>query len=113
MVPVDQKKAQPPSPTFYTPPPLNAPSTSRTGAITVYHYVHPVTGDRIDTLLPPDHPEMQCLQYGHIPKTRFGVAGILAAIFWFPLGLGCMLIDRDTQCSRCKKVLKGRWGESN
>jgi len=111
-VPVDQKKPQPlPSPTLYAPP-VHPPSTSRAGSITVYHYVHPVTQERVDTLLPPDHPEMQCLQYGHIPKTRFGIAGILAAIFWFPLGLGCMLIDRDTQCTRCKKILKGRVGPS-
>lgn len=114
--PVDQK--QQPQPTQ----PLNIPSdttpyaavnipTTQAGAVTVYHYVHPVTQHRIDSLLPPDHPEMQCLQFGHVPRTRFGVAGILAAIFWFPLGLGCMLIDRDTQCTRCKKVLKGKYGQ--
>ncbi|KIM31309.1 hypothetical protein M408DRAFT_21368 [Serendipita vermifera MAFF 305830] len=83
---------------------------TQAGQVTVYHYVHPVTQQRIDSLLPPSHPEMQCLQHGHIPRTRFGIAGILAAIFWFPLGLGCMLIDKDTRCERCKKVISGRLG---
>ncbi|PVF97019.1 hypothetical protein CPB86DRAFT_786355 [Serendipita vermifera] len=110
--PVDQKQQpqaiQPPSTTPY---PIPVVPSTQAGAVTVYHYIHPVTQHRIDSLLPPDHPEMQCLQFGHVPKTRFGLAGILAAIFWFPLGVGCMLIDRDTQCSRCKKVLKGKYGQ--
>lgn len=86
--------------------------TTQAGPVTVYHYIHPVTQQRVDSLLPPSHPEMQCLQHGHIPRTRFGVAGILAAIFWFPLGLGCLLIDKDTRCERCKKVISGRLGSS-
>jgi len=91
--------------------PHNTPvPVTHAGAVTVYHYVHPVTQQRIDSLLPPDHPEMQCLQHGHIPRTRFGIAGILAAIFWFPLGLGCLLIDRDTRCTRCKKIIVSRFG---
>ena len=85
---------------------------TQAGAVTVYHYIHPTTQQRIDSLLPPSHPEMQCLQHGHIPRTRFGVAGILAAIFWFPLGLGCLLIDKDTRCERCKKVISGRLGSA-
>lgn len=108
--PTDIKLKPHPEPSYS--PPLGPPPPVSTlnGRVTVYHYVHPVTGDRIDSLLPPTHPEMQCLQYGHQPHTRFGIAGILAAIFWFPLGISCLLLDRDTQCTRCKKTLKGRLG---
>lgn len=43
---------------------------------TVYNYVHPVTKRHIATLLPPDHPEMVCLQQGaHVPQTRYGLLG--------------------------------------
>lgn len=114
--PLDQKQPLPkPAPMMLGASPApgvyNAPvPITRAGSVTVYHYIHPVTQQRIDSLLPPSHPEMQCLQHGHIPHTRFGIAGILAAIFWFPLGLGCLLIDKDTRCTRCKKVISGRFG---
>ena len=53
----------------YTPHPL-------TGSPTVYNYVNPRTGERVVSLLPPDHPEMVCLQGGeHIPHTDFGILG--------------------------------------
>lgn len=43
---------------------------------TVYHYTNPQTNERIASLLPPDHPEMLCLQAGaHVPHTRYGVVG--------------------------------------
>ncbi|KAK0213092.1 hypothetical protein DFS33DRAFT_1286374 [Desarmillaria ectypa] len=72
----------------------------------VYHYVNPTTGDRIASLLPPNHPEMICLQAGaHIPHTKYGLLGILAAVFWFPLGVGLCLLDRHVQCSRCGTVI--------
>ncbi|KAG8803537.1 hypothetical protein FRC17_006162 [Serendipita sp. 399] len=88
-----------------------APGSNGTNdPVTVYHYTHPLTNHRVHSLLPPNHPKMQCLQYGHLTKSRFGVAGILAAIFWFPLGLGCLLIDRDTVCTRCKRVVQPRCG---
>ena len=42
----------------------------------VYHYQHPVTGHQIVSLLPPDHPQMVCLQRGHHDvETRFGFLG--------------------------------------
>jgi hypothetical protein len=87
---------------------------------TVYYYNNPVTGDRITSLLPPSHPEMVCLQAGeHVPHTKYGIlgesfrsdiklwksysycAGLLAAVLWFPLGIGLCLIDRKVKCSRC------------
>ena len=53
----------------YTPHPL-------TGSPTLYNYVNPRTGERVVSLLPPDHPEMVCLQGGeHIPHTDFGILG--------------------------------------
>lgn len=46
---------------------------------TVYNYVNPQTGEHIVSLLPPDHPQMECLQRGgHSPSTRFGILGMFA-----------------------------------
>jgi hypothetical protein len=43
---------------------------------TVYYYQDPRTGQRVASLLPPDHPQMVCLQTGtHIPDTRYGCLG--------------------------------------
>lgn len=45
---------------------------------TVYYYQDPRTGQRIASLLPPDHPQMVCLQAGeHVPETRYGFLGAL------------------------------------
>ncbi|KAF5351850.1 hypothetical protein D9756_007722 [Leucocoprinus leucothites] len=64
---------------------------------TVYHYVNPQTGEHVTSLLPPNHPEMACLQEGgHITETKYGLLGLLAAVFWFPLGIGLCLLDRRT-----------------
>jgi hypothetical protein len=42
----------------------------------VYHYQNPTTGEQLASLLPPDHPEMQCLQHGgHLNETKFGILG--------------------------------------
>jgi hypothetical protein len=44
---------------------------------TVYHYQNPLTGERIASLLPPNHPEMICLQEGqHVNETKFGILGM-------------------------------------
>lgn len=60
----------------------------------------------ISTTLPPDHPEMICLQAGeHVRHTRFGLLGVLAAVFWFPLGIGLCLLDRRIVCKRCGRVI--------
>ena len=43
---------------------------------TVYNYTNPRTGERIVSLLPPNHPEMICLQEGmHVPHTKYGLLG--------------------------------------
>ena len=45
----------------------------------VYHYQNPLTGQPITSLLPPDHPQMVCLQAGqHIPESRYGFLGALS-----------------------------------
>ncbi|KAF9010718.1 hypothetical protein BDQ17DRAFT_1299286 [Cyathus striatus] len=73
---------------------------------TVYHYNNPRTGEHIASLLPPDNPEMICLQAGmHVPQTKYGLLGVLAAIFWFPLGIGLCLLDRRVRCTRCGLVI--------
>jgi hypothetical protein len=50
--------------------PLSTPSPM------VYNYINPASGERVVSLLPPNHPEMICLQSGsHVPHTRFGLLG--------------------------------------
>jgi len=74
----------------------------RTPLPTVYHYTNPHTHEHVTSLLPPDHPEMICLQAGeHMPQTKYGLLGILVAVFWFPLGIGLCLLDRRVMCTRC------------
>ncbi|THU85710.1 hypothetical protein K435DRAFT_822345 [Dendrothele bispora CBS 962.96] len=78
------------------------------GSPTVYHYINPITQEHVASLLPPDHPEMICLQSGqHVRETNFGVLGILAAVIWFPLGIGLCLLDRRVKCKRCGHVIDG------
>lgn len=96
---------------------------------TVYYYQDPRTGQRVASLLPPDHPQMVCLQAGeHVPETRYGflgalcfhvllssdcvwahcfvLPGVIAAIVWFPLGIGLCLLDRRVQCKRCGESIE-------
>ena len=116
-------------------PPLMVAHPTTYGAIaseaTVYHYQDPRTGQTVASLLPPDHPQMVCLQAGnHVPESRYGflgafcfalrffkkghgtdfvavaVAGVLAAIVWFPLGIGLCLLDRRVRCQRCGESLE-------
>ena len=73
---------------------------------TIHHYINPRTGERVASLLPPNHPEMVCLQAGmHEPQTKFGIFGILAAIVWFPFGIGLCILDRQVRCERCGALL--------
>ena len=45
-------------------------------ATVVYNYVNPVSGERVVSLLPPDHPQMICLQQGgHVTASKFGLLG--------------------------------------
>jgi hypothetical protein len=64
----DAKAPQAGQPSMSQPPSMPSP--------TVYNYVHPVTRQHIASLLPPNHPEMICLQQGsHVPQTRYGLLG--------------------------------------
>ena len=48
-------------------------------ATTVYNYVNPITHEVVTSLLPPDHPQMVCLQQGgHVSASKFGILGELA-----------------------------------
>ena len=54
------------------------PPTGQTqpGGTVVYNYINPSTGERVVSLLPPDHPQMVCLQEGrHVPASKFGFLG--------------------------------------
>ncbi|KAG7446527.1 uncharacterized protein BT62DRAFT_124448 [Guyanagaster necrorhizus] len=100
-----QTHMQPPNQPYMTVGPSHVPQTGPQNPV-VYHYVNPATGDRVASLLPPNHPEMICLQSGeHVPQTKYGLLGILAAVFWFPLGIGLCLLDRRVWCSRCGTVI--------
>jgi hypothetical protein len=96
-------------------------------APTVFNYVNPRTGETIVSLLPPNHPEMICIQTGHEKETQYGLlgelathqipvhlgtglsfyfVGVLAAIIWFPLGIGLCLLDRRVKCKRCGMMIQ-------
>lgn len=104
----------------YTPTPSNDPSGALNASASpasasvagpsrplMHHYQNLYTGQIISSPLPPSHPAMQCLQSGsHIShSTSFGLVGILSAIVCFPVGLGCLLVDRTVVCERCGEVL--------
>jgi len=57
--------------------PSCTPQQSMFNSPNVYHYVNPSTSEHITSLLPPDHPEMICLQSGHLTETKFGLLGML------------------------------------
>ncbi|KAJ3773332.1 hypothetical protein FB446DRAFT_733287 [Lentinula raphanica] len=83
------------------------PGTTSGSSPVLYHYRNPITQETVVSLLPPDHPEMICLQSGeHDTQTNFGILGILAAVFWFPLGVGLCLLDRRVKCRRCGQVIE-------
>lgn len=57
---------------------IAGPSFTEDPNPTVYRYFNPTTQEHVTSLLPPDHPEMVCLQAGrHIAKTQFGILGKL------------------------------------
>ncbi|KAF7376387.1 hypothetical protein MSAN_00054200 [Mycena sanguinolenta] len=109
-LPKDAKSA----PAVQSPPTMNAgpsyvPYTSTSSSVNpvVYHYDNPLTGEHVVSLLPPSHPEMVCLQAGeHVLQTSYGWLGILAAVFWFPLGVGLCLLDRRVKCARCGRTIE-------
>ncbi|KAI0663574.1 hypothetical protein C8Q70DRAFT_950956 [Cubamyces menziesii] len=98
-------KVPPPSDPYSAGQPLS-PQAAQMPATVVYNYINPTTGERIVSLLPPDHPQMVCLQQGgHVPRSKYGILGVLAAIFWFPLGIGLCLLDRKVYCERCGVII--------
>ncbi|KIY69542.1 hypothetical protein CYLTODRAFT_420605 [Cylindrobasidium torrendii FP15055 ss-10] len=97
---------QPPTYTMPGPSNYHAQPVQAMGEPIVYRYQSSVTGETVMSLLPPDHPEMICLQSGHLPHTNYGLLGILAAVFWFPLGVGLCLLDRRVKCTRCSQVIE-------
>ncbi|KIK69065.1 hypothetical protein GYMLUDRAFT_214027 [Collybiopsis luxurians FD-317 M1] len=105
---VDAPKVSSPQPPSMVPGPSYAihPGTTTGSSPALYHYRNPLTQETVVSLLPPDHPEMICLQAGeHITESHFGLLGILAAVFWFPIGVGLCLLDRKVKCRRCGKVI--------
>ncbi|KLO11715.1 hypothetical protein SCHPADRAFT_998647 [Schizopora paradoxa] len=87
------------------PQPSSYPYASGSSEPMVYQYRGTLTGEVITSPVPPDHPQMVCLQEGHITNTKFGLLGILAAVFWFPWGIACCFLDRRVVCRRCGLVL--------
>ena len=70
----DVKVPPPPSPGMFAGPP--PPPSAQVPATVVYNYVNPISGERIVSLLPPDHPQMVCLQQGgHVSTSKFGILG--------------------------------------
>ena len=50
-------------------------------------------------------------RWASIPQTvriylLFSVLGILAAVFWFPFGVGLCLLDRKVRCHRCGLIIE-------
>ncbi|KAH7108349.1 hypothetical protein BKA62DRAFT_753062 [Auriculariales sp. MPI-PUGE-AT-0066] len=102
--PVQQQQQQPIAAQMIAGP-VAGPVNGSSAPPVVYYYQDPATGNRIATLLPPDHPEMLCLQYGHTTKTHFGVLGVLVAVLAFPWGIAACLLDRRVKCTRCQRII--------
>lgn len=102
--PASKPAAIPPNPVSPSPGPATPFAQPQ-----MHYYENPMTGHVLASPLPPDHPEMQCLQAGgHVAgATRWGILGVLAAVFWFPLGIGLCLLDRRVVCRRCGVILDG------
>ncbi|KAJ3999279.1 hypothetical protein F5050DRAFT_1687351 [Lentinula boryana] len=83
------------------------PGTASGSSPLLYHYRNPITQETVVSLLPPEYPSMVCLQAGeHDTQTNFGILGILAAVLWFPLGIGLCLLDRRVKCRRCGEMIQ-------
>jgi hypothetical protein len=68
---------QAPKPSLNHSPAYATSQPSYTPDPVVYHYTNPVTCEYVASLLPPNHPEMVCLQAGkHVPQTRYGILGV-------------------------------------
>lgn len=68
-------------------------------APTVFNYLNPHTGETVVSLLPPNHPEMICLQTGHEKETQYGLLGQLAQYQYLCVGtLPHHYFCRRTRC---------------
>ncbi|KAJ7072077.1 hypothetical protein C8F01DRAFT_1076263 [Mycena amicta] len=86
--------------------PLAGPSYSPANPV-VFHYHNPRTGEHVASLLPPDHPEMVCLQRGeHEPQTSFSLLGYIMALLGSPLGSASACSIARVKCGRCGQVLQ-------
>lgn len=73
-------------------------------------YLNPNTGEPLVGYTVSDVLLVQCNQYGHMEKTRFGTWGIISAALFFPWGLLCLMGSRVVYCKRCGVVLRGANG---
>lgn len=72
-----------------TGPSITYGATAPAPQANVYYYQNPRTGLRVASLLPPDHPQMVCLQAGeHVRETRYGFLGALC--FYLLLSFDCV-----------------------
>lgn len=75
----------------------------------VYHYVNPNNGNHVTSLLPPDHPEMVCLQQGsHVEETKFGFLGEFVYLC-LSRGIVLMRVLVARYCSGHRLVPVGDW----
>ena len=44
--------------------------------------------------------------YLNTTEPDFSLSGILAAVFWFPFGIGLCLLDRRVRCHRCGLIIE-------
>jgi len=49
-----------------------------------------------------------CARGDHDRVVKYGTSGIILAIIFFPIGLGCLLADRYARCARCGVRLESK-----
>ena len=75
LIPHELPVGPPLQPAVYT---YQATQPLLTAVPTVYNYINPMTNERVVSLLPPNHPEMICLQAGeHVKETSYGLIGMV------------------------------------
>lgn len=84
---------------------LPPPAISNMPIKTVYNYVNPATGQVISSTLPPGHPEMVCLQHGHLPHMHYGILGNICEVSSF----GMKFIERCPHRCACCSMLFPAW----
>jgi len=88
-------------------------------------YLDSTSGEPRVAYVAPDELTAQCTKYGHVQKAKYGTlsestivppfssrkidrpaSGILAAAFFFPWGLLCLIGSRVVYCERCGLILR-------